>query len=331
MSGFRDVLGNEEIIEHFKKANVGKKVSHAYILSGEEGSGKKTIAQAICMTLQCQEEKEEPCMECRSCKQILTGNQPDIIYVSHEKPSSIGVEEIRSQLVNDVSVRPYSSPYKIYVIDEAEKLTPAAQNAILKTIEEPPEYGIVLLLTTNTTAFLPTILSRCITLNMKPLQNNVICHHLMEEYQIPDYLAVVVTRFSSGNLGKAIKMASSERYNEMRESVREIITHLENMNSSGLFEKIKEISQYKKEIEEYIDFVRYWFRDVLFFKATENEKEIMFSEEIAIIASQGKKISFYNIENIFKAIEKAGKRLKANVNFEFTLELMFLEIKDNLQ
>ena len=125
MAGFHDIIGHEKIKEHLQKAIGYQRVSHAYILSGEEGMGRKTIAKAFAMTLLCEKHGTEPCMECHSCKQFLSGNHPDVIWVTHEKPASIGVDDVRIQINDTVSIRPYSSPYKIYLVDEAEKMTAA--------------------------------------------------------------------------------------------------------------------------------------------------------------------------------------------------------------
>ena len=144
---FKDILGHEQIKEHFQNAAAIGKVSHAYILSGEAGMGKKTLANAFAMTLLCEEEGKEPCMHCHACKQVLSGNHPDLIYVTHEKPASMGVDDIREQINDTIMVRPYSSQYKIYIVDEAQKMTVQAQNALLKTIEEPPAYAVIMLLT----------------------------------------------------------------------------------------------------------------------------------------------------------------------------------------
>ena len=102
MAGFKDIVGNEQIIEHLQNAIALGKVSHAYILNGPEKSGKMMIAEAFAMALQCEGEGERPCLHCRSCKQAIDHNQPDIIYVSHEKPNTIGVDDIRTQINNDV-------------------------------------------------------------------------------------------------------------------------------------------------------------------------------------------------------------------------------------
>ena len=161
MAGFGDIVGHEQIIWHLQNAIRMGKVSHAYLLNGEPGSGKKLLADCFAMTLQCEAGGIDPCMECHSCKQALTNNQPDIIRVTHEKPNTISVEDIRTQLNGDIQIKPYSSRYKIYIVADADLMTVQAQNALLKTIEDPPAYAVILLLANNADRLLPTILSRC--------------------------------------------------------------------------------------------------------------------------------------------------------------------------
>lgn len=329
MAGFSEILGHEQIIEHLQNAIQMKKVSHAYILDGEEGAGKMMLARAFAQTLQCERGGTEPCGECHSCKQALSGNQPDIITVGHEKPASIGVEDIRGQLCGDIQIKPYSSPYKIYIVDEAEKMTVQAQNALLKTIEEPPAYGVILLLTTNADAFLPTILSRCVTLKLRPVKSEVIRAYLMEKYQIPDYQADVCTAFARGNVGKAQRLAQSEQFAELKEHLIHLLRHLRDMEIYELTEAVRSASEYKAEIGDYLDLIALWFRDVLLFKATRQIDGLVFAEEIGDISAQAQKSSYEGLERILKALEKAKVRLKANVNFELTMELLMLTIKEN--
>ena len=132
MAGFQDIIGQEQICEHLQTALKLQKVSHAYIINGERNSGKKFIARIFAMALQCTGEGEKPCQVCRSCRQALSENHPDIIRITHEKPNSIGVEDIRTQVNNDMGIKPYQGPYKVYLIEEAEKMTVQAQNALLR-------------------------------------------------------------------------------------------------------------------------------------------------------------------------------------------------------
>ena len=276
MARFADVLGHEQTITHLKHAIQFHKVSHAYIINGEKGSGKKLLAGIFAQTLQCKKGGLEPCMECQSCKQSVSQNQPDIIRITHEKPGTISVEDIRQQLNGDILIKPYSSLYKIYIIDEAEKLTIQAQNALLKTIEEPPIYAVILLLTTNVGMLLPTIQSRCVTLHLKPVSSALIEKYLMEDLEIPDYYANICTAFAQGNVGKAKRLALSEDFKEMLSHALHLVKYISEMEVPELIEDLKRINTYKMEINDYLDLLIVWYRDVLLFKATRDADSMVF-------------------------------------------------------
>lgn len=331
MAGFHDILGHEQIIAHLQNAIEEDKVSHAYIFNGPEASGKMMLAEAFAMALQCEGEGKgkRPCLECRSCRQAADHNQPDIIYVSHEKPNTIGVDDIRTQINNDIDIKPYSSRYKVYIVDEAQKMNQQAQNALLKTIEEPPAYAIILLLTTNADSFLQTILSRCITLNLKAVKEDKIKEYLMKHYQIPDYQADICAAFSQGNVGKAIQLASSEEFGELKASVLQLMKRLEDIDLYEMTGAVKQIAEYKLSVNDYFDLMMIWFRDVLYLKATNDVDGLIFKDEVYDIKKQAAKRSYQGIETILEALEKAKIRLNANVNFDLVIELLLLTIKEN--
>lgn len=329
MAYFKDIVGQEQLKEHLQTALRMNKVSHAYIINGERSSGKEFIAQIFAMTLQCEKGQDEPCQECHSCKQAQSNNQPDIIRVTHEKPNTISVEDIRGQINGDIAIKPYSSPRKIYIMNEAEKMTVQAQNALLKTLEEPPEYAVILLLTTNVDALLPTILSRCVVLNMKPVADNLVKDFLMKELQIPDYKAKVCTSFARGNIGKAKMLASSEEFDNIREEAVTLLKYIDEMEISEITAAIKKILEYKIDVNDYLDILSVWYRDVLLFKATNDVNHLIFKEEIQYIRKVANKCAYEGIEKILDAMEKAKNRLSANVNFDLTMELLLLTIKEN--
>jgi DNA polymerase III subunit delta' len=328
MQDFGQIIGHESIITHLQNAIGSRKISHAYILYGEEGMGKKLLASTFAKTVQCEEGGIQPCNRCKSCMQANSNNQPDIIWVTHEK-ASIGVDDIRIQVNSDILVKPYNSPFKIYIIDSADKLTEQAQNALLKTIEEPPEYAIILLLVSNSNVILPTILSRCVQLSLKPVDKLAIKEYLMQEYHVPDYLAEIAADFSGGNVGKAIKYASSEEFEQMKEDVLHILKYIDDMKLYEIISGLKTIAGNKTSIDDYIDLMILWFRDVLMFKATGDPNLLLYKEELSFIKKQANTRSYHNIENILGAMEKAKIRLKANVNFDIAVELMLLTIKEN--
>lgn len=329
MPGFNDIVGHEMIIEHFKKAIKTGKVSHAYILTGEAGMGRKSLADAFALTLFCEAGKAEPCMECHACRQVLSKNHPDLIYVTHDKPGSIGIDDIREQINDTIMVKPYSSLYKIYVVDESEKMTVQAQNALLKTIEEPPSYAIILLLTTNQEAFLPTILSRCVELKLKPIRDAVIKSYLMGTMGIKETQSDVYAAFARGNLGKAIHLATSEEFQLLYKAVLNLLRNVKRMDISELLDCIKKLKEEHIDIYECLDFMQLWYRDVLMFKVTKDINLQVFKEEYNAVNEISETSGYDGLENILHAIDKARIRLNANVNMELTMELLLLDMKEN--
>lgn len=327
ITGFHDILENDMIKEHFKRAIEHQKVSHAYILTGETGMGKKSVASAFSMALLCEKGGIEPCMLCHSCKQVFSGNHPDLIYVKHEKPNSIGVDDIREQIHDTIMIRPYSSRYKIYVVDEAEKMTVQAQNALLKTIEEPPSYAIVVLITTNEEAFLPTILSRCVKLNLKPLKDYTVKNYLTSSMHVMDKEAEVYAAFARGNLGKAIHLASSDEFQELYRSVMNLVKNVESMDIVDLLDRIREMKEQNFDIYEILDLLQFWYRDVLMYKVTKDMNLLIFKDEYKMINGMGQKVDYAGLEKILAAIENTRTRLNANVNMELAMELLLLTMK----
>ena len=329
MGSFKDVVGHKDILKYISSAVENNRVSHAYILNGERGSGKKMLANLFAMTLLCETGDNEPCGKCHSCKQAESGNHPDIIRVTHEKPNSISVDDIRTQVNNTVDIKPYQGPYKVYIIPQADMMTPQAQNAILKTIEEPPSYAVFLLLTENAETLLPTINSRCVMLKLRNIKDTLIKKYLMENLKIPDYKADMCTAFAQGNMGRAIMLANSDHFNEIREEAVQLLKHISEMELNEIVAAVKNISVYKLEITDYLDIIMIWYRDVLLYKATKEIDKVVFKDQLQSIKEQARKSSYEGIELILESLEKAKARLKANVNFDLVMELLFLTIKEN--
>lgn len=328
MFSFSEIVGHEAVKEHLQAAIREEKPFHAYIFQGDVGVGKETMAKTFAAGLMCQGDREKPCGTCVSCRQIDSGNQPDVIWVKRER-ASLGVEEIREQLCNSMDIKPFSSPYKIYIVPEAEKMTEAAQNALLKTIEEPPEYGVVILLTSNLSGLLTTIQSRCLTLDFRPLSTHAVEEYLKSQCQIPDYLAKASAAFAQGNLGKAMRYAQSEDFIERKDSILSLLRRVQDMTVADMLEVLKELGTRGDEVRDYIDLMEMWYRDVLIFKATKNINQLFFQEESTSISKEAGNRSYEKIEEILQAFEKAKFRLKANVSFEVAMELMLLVLKDN--
>ena len=328
MNNWDNIIGNEQVKEYLMTAIKTGILSHSYIIAGADGMGKMMLAKCFAQALLCENKTGHPCGQCHSCKQMQSGNHPDVIFVKHEKVNTIGVDDIRNGLVNDMLIKPYSSEHKIYIVDEAEKMSLQAQNALLKTIEEPPTYGIVILLTSNIEASLPTILSRCMVLNMKPVSDKQMDTYLKQK-GLESRVIDTVLLFAQGNIGRAEKMALSEEFFSLVEQILYILKNIADMKFEQLLDSVDQLEKYKINITECLDYMQLWYRDVLLFKATSDGNLIVFKDEIRYISNAAKRSTYNGIESIMKAIEKAKRRLDANVNFELTMELLLLEIKDN--
>ena len=329
MAGFKDIAGHEKIKEHLHKAIETDRVSHAYLFSGEAGMGRKTLAKAFAMTLLCEEGGSEPCLKCHACRQVMSGNHPDLLFVGHEKQASIGVDDIRKQIHDTIMIRPYSGGRKIYIVDEAEKMTVQAQNALLKVVEEPPSYGVMLLLATNEDSILPTILSRCVRLKLKPLKDSLVKDFLVDSFGNGESKAEVYAAFARGNLGTAIHLASSEEFQNMYTEFISMMKHLQEMDITELLLFIKKMKEESRDIYRCLDFIQLWYRDVLMYKVTQDINLLIFREEFHTMKAMSANTSYEGLERILQAVDKARIRLEANVNMELAMELMLLVMKEN--
>lgn len=340
---FAEIVGQEDAKKLLKNAVISGNHSHAYILSGEKGSGKMMLAEAFATMLQCENPSDDACMECHSCKQSLSRNNPDIIYVTREEgKANIGVDVVREKIVNDVDIKPYSNKYKIYIVDEAERMNQQAQNAILKTIEEPPEYAIIILLTANHNAFLQTILSRCVLIQMKSVDTESIKNILKNKYETVDYQANMVASFAQGNVGKAIALATDSSFNDVKNRVVSLCKKAGKMEEVQIADEVKAIKEendadkkndnpdkFEGFMDQMLDLITLWFKDVLLYKATMNDNLMLFKEDSFDIHQQANDCTYHGLNNIIDAIAETRARLNANVNFELTIMLLINAIKEN--
>lgn len=327
-TNWSDVIGQKQLVTNLQNAITHQKISHAYILQGEKYAGKKMIADIFARALQCESNENRPCNQCRSCKQAINRNHPDIIYVSHDKPNVISVDNIREQINADIAIKPYSGNYKIYIVDDAQKMNTQAQNALLKTLEEPPQYAVLILLATNVEMMLQTILSRCVVMNIKAVPNDVMKQYLMEKVHIPDYLAAVCASFARGNIGRAAQLAMNAEFEEMKNDVLNLVKTIKNMEFHQMSHLAKTVEEKNYDFNDFFDLCMIWYRDVLLVKSSNDRKYIIFTEELSQLKKQANIYSYEGISHIITEIEHARSRWKSNVNFQLTMETLLLEIQN---
>lgn len=329
MYNFSEITGNEQIIKSMRSAVRNSMVSHAYIINGPEGSGKKLIASAFAKTLMCDEGGDSACGHCVSCRTFDGGNNPDMIYVYPSKTKSLSVDDVRDKITSDVNIKPYNHKYKIYMIPKADTLTVQAQNALLKTLEEPPQYAVFLLLAENTDAFLPTVLSRCVLFTVKPLSAEKVKGYLLANGIADGKNADIYAEYSQGSIGTAVKFARSEDFAELRRRVSAVLTDIGRLSYFDLTEAAKELETFK-DLTDVTDMIYMWYRDVLVYKTTENESGIIERDLIPEVRREADRVSFDGLYKVPKLIIETKKQIRQNVNFVFAMEMLFINIKGEL-
>ncbi len=330
MYTFKDMIGQKEIIKHIQNAIEKDRIAHAYIIDGQKGMGKMTVAMTFAKALQCEQTMNAPCDTCVSCRAFDSGNHPDVIMVSPSKKKGIGVDDIREQINKDINIKPYQYTYKIYIIDNADTMTEQAQNALLKTMEEPPAYARILLLSNNKNKFLPTILSRCVILTLKPIADNEMLKYIINELHIPGSQADLYVSFSQGRIGRVHELVNTSTFLDMREACIQVIQQLFDSDMYQIFNSQKALESFKEVFDEVIELFISWFRDLFIIKSLNSKQYLIHKDKYNLLFQQAKRLSYDKIGNILEELVKTKNKLNYNVNFQLLVEMLLIHIKNNI-
>lgn len=327
-----EVIGNRRNIEYLEGAAREGRLAHAYIINGEKGSGKKTLAGFIARGLLCEKKRplsEGPCGSCPACIKTRSGNHPDLVYVKHEKENVLSVGEIRSGLVADIGIKPFYGPYKIYIVEDAGLMTDSAQNALLKTMEEPPEYGIIFLLTENADVLLETVRSRCVRLDTERLTGQQLKARLSAAGADGARTEAAIA-FSGGNLGKTLEILSDSAAAKLTNDMAAFLSDIADSDAAALYAQAAKIE--KSEQAHALEITEKWFRDVLLLKACEGQDiKLYFPAERTGLKHAAAVMSYEDLDAAFAELANAKRRLKANVKADAVFEVLFLELRKHMR
>lgn len=243
--------------EYFQRVLSLGKVHHAYLFSGPSGVGKRTLALEIAKTLLCLESQKEACNHCQSCLLFARSAHPDFFLIEPEK-NSIGIDTVRD-FVQHLSLKRVLSPFRVGIVDEAEKLTEEAANCLLKTVEEPPERVVLFLVTSQVTTLPQTLLSRCQHLVFPSLPERLVAEYLEKEKGIEPSRAYTVALFSLGSIDEALRYVKGKDFGE------EVRVFLDNVRNGDLFGAGLWLSEHREELPRILSALARYFRDALFF------------------------------------------------------------------
>lgn len=304
---FRNIIGQEFAKKYLTNSINNNKLSHAYMFEGIDGIGKKKLADELSKILLNSENID---------------NSPDYINI-YPDGNSIKIAQIR-KLQTDIIIKPHKD-YKLYILNDAEKMTIEAQNALLKTLEEPPEYAIMILITSNKDALLDTIKSRCEILKFLPISLFDLKEYLIKT-GVEEQRAQLLATFSRGSIKKALELSESAEFAVMRDDIQSYIQTILDRNIVEILEIPGQMDKYKSEIINILDMVINYFRDIMLLKEKVDKSMIINSDKITFVQNMGKKISYSQVSKIIDIIEETKKKIRSNCNFNISIQVMALNI-----
>lgn len=324
MEIFKEIRGHQDIKKYFKKAIEADKLSHSYIFEGPKGVGKKSMALALAKSLLCQGE-HKPCGKCKACTLVESDTHPDIIKVEKDTRTT-KIDTIRDQLVKSMDVKPYQGPYKIIIVTEADTITVEGQNAMLKTIEEPPSYGIVILITENLAKLLPTIKSRCIHLRFNSLSQTEVMDYL-GAYDLDPSQKEIYAQFAEGSIGTTKKLIEDENFLDERKKSISYLLDLQKADLMKLYDIQKAICEDKEFTISLLEFWLLWYRDLAILKAT-GEGNLYYLDYKSHLLDMSSKLTYNTIDRHIKLIKDATIQINQNIYTTFVIENLLLKLKE---
>ena len=304
----RDFIGHEALINNFKQRCLKNTLSHAHLIVGEDGVGKGKLANIL-------------------AKFILNGDLDreyvDIINYSSEK-SSFGVDDVRD-IIEEVYKKPFEKDKKVIIIHEGNKLTIQAQNALLKTIEEPPKGVYIIILCESLELILDTIKSRCEIYKLKPLTKSELYEYIkIKKFNYYENEIKSAIAFSEGVPGRIDRYFNDDKLRGLRNNIVILIKNLNKNDLEAILQQEESFSNLKNDKEEVLNIFGLFIRDILINKEIENEEFIINSDKLEDIKELTKEMSFKKLNNMIKTIEEARRNIKSNVSWGMMLRVMLM-------
>ncbi|MFP3974952.1 MAG: DNA polymerase III subunit delta' [Chloroflexota bacterium] len=328
-----NVIGQDKAVNSLKRSLEAGRLFHAYLFVGAEHVGKMTLAITLAQALNCAS-TEAPCGECHICRRIASGNHPDLQIIrtgatnGSQQHKEISIEQVR-EVQHMVSLRPYEGNYRVIITQDAEYMSEGAANCFLKTLEEPPPFTLFILLTSDASGLLPTIISRCQRIDLERMPFHIARQALTTEKGLSPERAELLARLSGGCIGWAISAADDENIVDDRSQVMERLISVARWDISERFafasELAGEFSNDRASVRTKLALWLTWWRDLLLAKSgcTDFITNIDRREEVERQAGQ---YETWVIHNMIRSIRETMQRLDRNANPRLALEVLMLQL-----
>ncbi|MCF6149587.1 MAG: DNA polymerase III subunit delta' [Candidatus Kuenenia sp.] len=332
---FAEIIGQDQVLSLFKNTIQNKRLAHAYIFAGQEGIGKMKFAKELAKKIFCQSGKiDDACDICSICKRIVTDNFADLFFLLPEKNHRvIKLEQLR-HLQEILYVKPVESKHKIVIIEDADKMNEEASNCLLKTLEEPPLYAIILLIVTSLESVSETIKSRCQIVRFSPLSVKVVKKILTEQFQLDNNLAEQLAFISSGSLRRATMLMDANALEKKHWLARKLleINRMDNLTfSKEVFNEwniqdFDVLEEKRLHVKELFFLFLMFYRDMLICKTGGTNFLLYYDNWKDSLIARSKSFSEKMLFNILDIIKTSLKHLDYNANINLLIENMITEI-----
>ncbi len=321
---FHEIVGQQKVVETLTQALNNNHISHSYIFSGPKGTQRTRMAYSFAKALL----SEGKPSYSDSSRRVEDHNHPDLINIFPDG-TSIKIKQIRDDLIKDISIKPFESKYKIYIVHDAHTMGTPAQNALLKTLEEPPEYGIIILITNNLPVLLPTIISRSQNLQFKPLNENIIQNYLQKRHKIEEQKAREISIMANGSIEKAVSLCQKDNILQEREELlQSLLKIIKDKDVITAFSTAQYLKEHKEHLEELLDFIMLWFRDISLYKELGKNRWIIHREYEDLLQEFSYYLSDDQINVIIEEVNISKNNMKYNVNLQLNMETMLLKMQE---
>lgn len=319
------IAGHERVKEYLRRAIAGERISHAYAFVGPKGIGKAMTARVFAMALLC-DGPSRPCGECRTCRRVERGVHPDLHWIVPDG-KSLRIEQMRA-LQSALMLKPFEAERKVAVIDDGDLFTTAAQNSLLKVLEEPPGETVIIVIASHPGSLLATIRSRCQVIRMQPLPIAEVAR-ILEGRGVEAGVARLIAAAAEGRLGVALEAAGSDIVS-VRDRVAAWVGRLAHPNGLRAVIQIgRELETERERMEQVLDLFLLWLRDLLLLKEGVTGA-IANQDAIALLGEQLQRVRSAGILPALREVDEARRRLQGNANFRLTVDAMLIHLQRSL-
>lgn len=316
---FSDIIGHKKQLESLARALENDRLHHAYLFLGPEGVGKRTVALSLAMAIQCREKAGDFCGCCDGCVRVRNGNHPDVRVVEPlPEKKEIAIQQVR-ELERQLNYRSFTGGRKIAVVDPASLMNYAAQNALLKTLEEPPKDSLLILISTSVGGLLATLVSRCLRLSFAPLPTQEVASFLETRKGWSREKAELLAAMSMGSLGRAAA-PEMEELMQRRASWAEGMSSLTPTDSAGWMALAEEIASEREEALKFLEWVEGWYRDILICLVTGSSRGISNPDLEQSVRRQADRNNRERILFLLSQVGATASGIRRNVNRRMALE-----------